>query len=35
MRRPAGLSEIDPVQREIFDALKLEVPTKDRLETIL
>lgn len=31
----SGLSEIDPVQREIFDALKLEVPTKDRLETIL
>jgi transposase len=28
-----GVSELDPMQREIFNALKLELPTKDRLET--
>ena len=32
---PSGLSDIDPVQRQIFEALKLELPTKDRLETSL
>ena len=31
----SGLSDIDPVQRQIFEALKLELPTKDRLETTL
>ena len=31
----SGLSDIDPVQRRIFEALKLELPTKDRLETTL
>lgn len=30
-----GISELDPVQREIFEALKLEVPTRTRLETAL
>ena len=30
-----GLSELDAVQREIFEALKLEVPTRARLETAL
>ena len=34
-RVAAGISEIDPIQREIFDALKLELPSKDRLETAL
>ena len=31
----SGLSDIDPVQREIFDALNLELPTKDRLDAPL
>lgn len=31
----SGLSDIDPIQRQIFEALKLELPTKDRLETSL
>lgn len=31
----SGLSDIEPVQRQIFEALKLELPTKDRLETTL
>jgi transposase len=31
----SGLSDIDPVQREIFDGLKLELPSKERLETTL
>lgn len=30
-----GLSELDAVQREIFETLKLEVPTRARLETAL
>lgn len=32
-RSAAGISEIDPIQREIFDALKLDTPSKDRLES--
>ena len=31
----SGIGEIDPVQREIFDALNLELPTKDRLDATL
>lgn len=31
----SGLSDIDPIQREIFEALKLELPTKERVETAL
>jgi hypothetical protein len=31
----SGLSEIEPVQRQIFEALNLELPTKDQLETAL
>jgi transposase len=31
----SGVSEIDPVQREIFDLLKLELPSKERLENSL
>jgi transposase len=34
-RIAAGISEIEPIQREIFEALKLELPSKDRLETAL
>lgn len=33
--KASGVSEIHPVQREIFDALKLELPSKERLETTL
>lgn len=33
--RASGLSKIDPIQREIFEALKLELPTKERVETAL
>ena len=31
----SGIGEIDPVQREIFDALKVELPSKDCLDTAL
>lgn len=31
----SGLSDTAPVQRQIFEALKLELPTKDRPETTL
>jgi transposase len=34
-RVAAGVSELDPIQRDIFDALKLDPPTKDRLDTAL
>jgi hypothetical protein len=30
--KASGVSDIDPVQREIFDMLKLELPSKERLE---
>lgn len=33
--RAVGIGELDPVQREIFDALGLEIPTRQRLETAL
>ena len=33
--RASGLSDIDPIQREIFEALNLELPTKERVETAL
>ena len=33
--KASGLSDIDPVQREIFDMLKLELPSKERLENSL
>ena len=32
-RVAAGVGELDPVQREIFEALKLDQPTKDRLDS--
>ena len=34
-RVAAGVSELDSIQRDIFDALKLDPPTKDRLDTAL
>jgi transposase len=33
--KASGVSDIDPVQREIFDALKLDLPSKERLQTAL
>jgi transposase len=33
--KASGVSEIDPAQRGIFDALKLELPSKERLDTAL
>ena len=28
-----GVSELEPVQREVFEALKMEIPTRQKLET--
>jgi hypothetical protein len=33
--KASGVSDIDPVQREIFGMLKLELPSKERLENSL
>lgn len=33
--KASGVSDIDPVQRELFDMLKLELPSKERLENSL